>query len=71
VQRQGLGIPGEEHILDGLEYIEHSKLDAANLKIGRNVVVIGAGNTAIDCATIANRLAPTQSRWCTDAPTRK
>ena len=52
----GLGIPGEEHILDGLEYIEHSKLDAANLKIGRNVVVIGAGNTAIDCATIANRL---------------
>jgi len=52
----GLGIPGEEHILDGLEYIEHSKLDAANLKIGRNVVVIGAGNTAIDCATIAKRL---------------
>jgi dihydropyrimidine dehydrogenase (NAD+) subunit PreT len=52
----GLGIPGEEHILDGLEYIEHSKLDAANLKIGRHVVVIGAGNTAIDCATIAKRL---------------
>ena len=51
-----LGIPGEEHILDGLEYIEHSKLDAANLKIGRHVVVIGAGNTAIDCATIAKRL---------------
>jgi dihydropyrimidine dehydrogenase (NAD+) subunit PreT len=51
-----LGIPGEEHILDGLEYIEQCKLDAANLKIGRNVVVIGAGNTAIDCATIAKRL---------------
>jgi dihydropyrimidine dehydrogenase (NAD+) subunit PreT len=52
----GLGILGEEHILDGLEYIEHSKLDAGNLKIGRHVVVIGAGNTAIDCATIAKRL---------------
>jgi glutamate synthase (NADPH/NADH) small chain len=26
------------------------------LKIGRNVIVIGAGNTAIDCATIAKRL---------------
>jgi glutamate synthase (NADPH/NADH) small chain len=26
------------------------------LRIGRNVVVIGAGNTAIDCATIAKRL---------------
>jgi glutamate synthase (NADPH/NADH) small chain len=51
-----LGIPGEEHIIDGLEYIEHSKLDAMNLKIGRNVVIIGAGNTAIDCATIAKRL---------------
>ncbi len=51
-----LGIPGEEFILDGLEYIEQSKLNAPGLKIGSNVVVIGAGNTAIDCATIAKRL---------------
>lgn len=51
-----LGIPGEEFILDGLEYIEQSKLDQAKLRIGRNVVVIGAGNTAIDCATIARRM---------------
>jgi dihydropyrimidine dehydrogenase (NAD+) subunit PreT len=51
-----LGIPGEDHILDGLEYIEQSKLAVGKLKIGRNVVVIGAGNTAIDCATIAKRL---------------
>jgi dihydropyrimidine dehydrogenase (NAD+) subunit PreT len=51
-----LGIPGEEHILDGLEYIEQSKLDVNNLVIGQDVVVIGAGNTAIDCATIAKRL---------------
>jgi dihydropyrimidine dehydrogenase (NAD+) subunit PreT len=51
-----LGIPGEEHILDGLEYIEQSKLDTNGLVVGRNVVVIGAGNTAIDCATIAKRL---------------
>jgi dihydropyrimidine dehydrogenase (NAD+) subunit PreT len=51
-----LGIPGEEHILDGLEYIEQSKLDVNNLAVGQNVVVIGAGNTAIDCATIAKRL---------------
>jgi dihydropyrimidine dehydrogenase (NAD+) subunit PreT len=55
-----LGIPGEEYILDGLEYIEQSKLDTQNLVIGRNVVVIGAGNTAIDCATIARRLGATQ-----------
>jgi len=49
-------IPGEELIIDGLHYIEQSKLRDAALKVGRNVVVIGAGNTAIDCATIAKRL---------------
>ena len=51
-----LGIAGEEFILDGLEYIEQSKMNGDALKIGKNVVVIGAGNTAIDCATIAKRL---------------
>jgi dihydropyrimidine dehydrogenase (NAD+) subunit PreT len=51
-----LGIPAEEHIVDGLEYIEQSKLEPDSLVVGRNVVVIGAGNTAIDCATIAKRL---------------
>lgn len=51
-----LGIPGEEYCLDGLDYIEGSKLDRARLHVGREVVVIGAGNTAIDCATIAKRL---------------
>jgi glutamate synthase (NADPH/NADH) small chain len=51
-----LGIPGEENILDGLLYIEQSKLDPASMKPARNVAVIGAGNTAIDCATIARRL---------------
>jgi dihydropyrimidine dehydrogenase (NAD+) subunit PreT len=55
-----LGIPGEEYILDGLDYIEQSKLDANRLIVGRNVVVIGAGNTAIDCATIAKRLGASQ-----------
>lgn len=53
---QAMGIPGEEFVVDGLEYIEQSKLDAAAMHIGKNVVVIGAGNTAIDCATIAKRL---------------
>ena len=51
-----LGIPGEEHILDGLAYIEQSKVGPNTMQIGRNVVVVGAGNTAIDCATIARRL---------------
>jgi dihydropyrimidine dehydrogenase (NAD+) subunit PreT len=51
-----LGIPGEEQIIDGLDYIEQSKADRASLVVGSNVIVIGAGNTAIDCATIAKRL---------------
>jgi dihydropyrimidine dehydrogenase (NAD+) subunit PreT len=51
-----MGIPGEEHILDGLAYIEQSKLDSGGMRIGQDVVVIGAGNTAIDCATIAKRM---------------
>ncbi|MCX7601495.1 MAG: NAD(P)-dependent oxidoreductase [Meiothermus sp.] len=51
-----LGIPGEEHVLDGLEFIEASKMNPHSLKVGREVVVVGAGNTAMDCATIAKRL---------------
>ncbi len=57
---RGLGIPGEEYVLDGLEYIERSKLEPTQFHVGRNVVVIGAGNTAIDCATIARRLGAEQ-----------
>jgi glutamate synthase (NADPH/NADH) small chain len=52
----GLGIAGEEAVLDGLEFIEASKVAAEKLSVGRNVIVIGAGNTAVDCATIAKRL---------------
>jgi glutamate synthase (NADPH/NADH) small chain len=51
-----LGIEGEEAILDGLELIESSKTGKSTVAVGRNVIVIGAGNTAVDCATIAKRL---------------
>ena len=50
-----MGIPGEEHLLDGLAFIEQAKLDRQNLKVGQKVLVIGAGNTAIDAATMARR----------------
>ncbi len=55
-----MGIPGEELIVDGLHYIEQSKLNGAGMHIGKRVAVIGAGNTAIDCATIAKRLGAEQ-----------
>jgi glutamate synthase (NADPH/NADH) small chain len=55
-QTPDLGIEGEETIIDGLEFIEASKAASASLHVGRSVIVIGAGNTAVDCATIARRL---------------
>ena len=51
-----MGMPGEEHAVDGLQFIEASKLDLGSLHVGKNVAVIGAGNTAVDAATIAARL---------------
>lgn len=51
-----LGIPGEEHITDGLDFIEQSKIKPEGPAVGNEVIVIGAGNTAIDCATIARRM---------------
>jgi dihydropyrimidine dehydrogenase (NAD+) subunit PreT len=51
-----LGIEGEEAIVDGLEFIECSKTGSGEMTVGHDVLVIGAGNTAVDCATIARRL---------------
>ena len=51
-----LGIPGEEHISMASPTSNRARWTPHAMKIGRNVVVIGAGNTAIDCATIAKRL---------------
>ena len=54
-----LGIPGEElaGVSDALTFIEHLKSNPHNrTPIGRQVVVVGAGNTAIDAATQAKRL---------------
>jgi dihydropyrimidine dehydrogenase (NAD+) subunit PreT len=54
-----LGLPGEDlqGVADALTFIEQLKSNPhAQTRIGRNVVVIGAGNTAIDAATQAKRL---------------
>jgi len=52
-------IPGENlpGVHDGLEFIAETKTQPLNtIKFGKRVAVIGAGNTAIDAATIARRL---------------
>ncbi len=54
-----LGIPGEElpGVIDALTFIEHLKTHPyRDTTVGRQVVVIGAGNTAIDAVTQAKRL---------------
>ena len=54
-----LGIPGEElpGVIDALTFIEHLKTHPyRETPVGRHVVVIGAGNTAIDAVTQAKRL---------------
>jgi len=53
-----LGIPGEDlpGVVDALTFIETLKTRRQEAKVGRHVVVIGAGNTAIDAVTQAKRL---------------
>lgn len=58
-----LGIPGEDvpGVSDALVFIEHLKSHPySKTRIGRNVVVVGAGNTSIDAATQAKRLGAEQ-----------
>lgn len=59
-----LGIPGEEltGVVDALTFIEHLKTHPYHeTKVGRQVVVIGAGNTAIDAVTQAKRLGAAEA----------
>jgi dihydropyrimidine dehydrogenase (NAD+) subunit PreT len=58
-----LGVPGEDlqGVADALTFIEHLKSNPySKTRIGRRVIVIGAGNTAIDAATQAKRLGAEQ-----------
>src|SRR5919204_3319346 len=59
-----LGIPGEElpGVIDALTFIEHLKTHPyRETRIGKRVIVIGAGNTAIDAVTQAKRLGAAEA----------
>jgi dihydropyrimidine dehydrogenase (NAD+) subunit PreT len=51
-----LNIPGETlpEVVDALKFIAAYK--TSSIRVGRRVIIIGAGNTAIDAATAAHRL---------------
>jgi len=52
-----LGIPGEEneHVIDAIDFLREHNL-RKNVPVGKNVVVIGGGNSAIDAARTVLRL---------------
>ena len=52
---QGLRCDGEEHALAGIEFLERVGRGNA-CQLGNDVVVVGGGNTAMDCARSAVRL---------------
>jgi len=61
---KSLGIPGEEleGVVDALTFIEHLKTHPYHeTRVGKRVLVIGAGNTAIDAVTQAKRLGAEES----------
>jgi NADPH-dependent glutamate synthase beta subunit-like oxidoreductase/ferredoxin len=54
-QAQGLHCPGEEHALPGIQFLEQVA-EGNPPPVGDDVVVLGGGNTAVDCARSAVRL---------------
>ncbi len=49
-----LPVPGKERLIPALEFLKQSKKNEA--KVGKKVVIIGAGNVGCDAATEAHRL---------------
>lgn len=52
-----MGIPGEdaEQVYSGVDFLKEIN-GGKKINVGRNVVVVGGGNTAMDCARVAKRL---------------
>ncbi|MFN4218238.1 MAG: NAD(P)-binding protein [Candidatus Bipolaricaulia bacterium] len=57
---RALNIPGEEFALTGLEFLKAVNLSPSpseqGVRLGKRVLIIGGGNTAMDCARTALRL---------------
>jgi NADPH-dependent glutamate synthase beta subunit-like oxidoreductase/glutamate synthase domain-containing protein 3/NAD-dependent dihydropyrimidine dehydrogenase PreA subunit len=54
VKSKNINVPGIDKAMTALDFLKQSKLD--RVKVGENVVIIGAGNVGCDAATEAFRL---------------
>jgi heterodisulfide reductase subunit A-like polyferredoxin len=56
-QSRKLGIPGEDKkdVMSGVDFLRRFRVDG-NVTVGKNTVVVGGGNTAVDAARTAMRL---------------
>jgi NADPH-dependent glutamate synthase beta subunit-like oxidoreductase/coenzyme F420-reducing hydrogenase delta subunit/ferredoxin len=65
VRPRTLGIPGERDVKKGLidwvRFLRESAFGLGKLP-GKNVVIVGGGNTAVDCARVALRLGAEKAR---------
>lgn len=61
-----LNIPGEElaNCIGAVEFIEQLKLSQHQISVGKKVVVLGGGNTAMDAASEACRMGAEQVTLC-------
>ncbi|KAA3613803.1 MAG: NAD(P)-dependent oxidoreductase [Calditrichaeota bacterium] len=62
----GIGIKGEnlDNCIGAVEFIENMKMEKHDTKIGKNVIVLGGGNTAMDAASEAARLGAETVMLC-------
>ena len=60
---RGLGVPGEdaEGVYRGLEFLRDIGL-GREVRVGRRAVIVGGGNTALDCVRSALRLGALEAR---------
>ncbi|TFE71068.1 FAD-dependent oxidoreductase [Methylacidiphilum caldifontis] len=51
-----LGMAHEEYFLDALQFLSLAKLNPLSLSFCKHIVIIGLGNSAIDCALVAKKI---------------
>lgn len=58
---KGVDIPGKDldGVVDAVDFLRVARTDTENLVLGKNVIVIGGGDVAMDCVSTAKQLGAT------------